>query len=386
MFYQLPPAGERILLKRDRRESGREEALFSPYSARYYNSGTSALAAALKVAIAQSGKTAPEVLLPAYGCPDLVSAVLHAGARPRLVDLAPDRPWLDLNQLRSAIGANTVAVVAVDLFGIPERHSEIRSLLKMHGVLLIQDSAQSLPRPETGQWQGDYVILSFGRGKPVSLLGGGAVLYRDAALGTALPERHALPSLWSAEIRFRLKALAYNALVSPFLYWLPASLPFLRLGATRFKPMDAIIGADPVSEQFLPENVRAYWIRPAVAQSRLTEIFSLLDSKRILDLFRACCVSGQAPRLLRYPVLVQDPERRESLYQAAGRKGLGLSKMYPAPLPAVPGLEGLFPETGDAYPNATAFSRQILTFPVHRRVSEKDLLALRACLHRAISR
>ena len=62
----------------------------------------------------------------------------------------------------------------------------LRPLADAAGAVLIEDSAQAFPRDGGGDfWQGDLVVLSFGRGKPVSLLGGGAVLYRDERFGDA---------------------------------------------------------------------------------------------------------------------------------------------------------------------------------------------------------
>ena len=123
MFYQLPPAGNRLCLSgAGKDESGHENA-FSPYMPVFYQSGTASLAAAIGAAIRNKPTEKPEVILPAYGCPDLVSAAVFAGAKPVLVDLENDRPWMNLEQLSASINSNTVAVVAVDLLGIPERIS-----------------------------------------------------------------------------------------------------------------------------------------------------------------------------------------------------------------------------------------------------------------------
>ena len=381
MFYQLPPAGERIILKRDRRANRRAEELFHPFSVRFYNSGTAALAAALKAAIAASRSKSPEVVLPAYGCPSLVSAVLYAGARPRLVDLTPDRPWMDLDQLRSSICDNTAAVVAVELFGIPERYDEIKALLHGRGIPLVQDSAQALPRPGDGQWQGDYVVLSFGRGKPVSLLGGGAVLCRDPVLDSALSGTSVLlPPTVGDIFRFRLKALAYNVLTSPYLYWLPAKLPFLGLGETRYKALDSVGPAEPILGEFLPANINEYWHGPDIVQTRLTALIADVSKGQMLDLFSGCCEPGRVQRLLRYPVLAADQSLRDRLFQVLDREGLGVSKMYPASLPNIRGLESHLRVEGAAYPNAEAFARRILTFPVHSRVREIDLQRMHTCI------
>ena len=381
MFYRLPPAGERILVPEDRSVSPDPGALFAPYIPYFYGSATSALAASVVAAIARARTLAPEVLLPAYGCPDLVSAVLFAGARPRLVDLERDRPWMDLDRLRAALGPNTVAVVGVDLFGIPERYPEIRGTIAGTGIVLIQDSAQALPPPTDAHWLGDYVVLSFGRGKPVSLLHGGATLVREDGLARALP----LPSRQAAagpgRLRMASRAKLYNLLSSAWLYWLPAGLPFLGLGETRYRPLTSIESADPLLMEWLPVNVRAHWRRGDERQRAIHDMLTESADNRIVDLPWACAGDAPAFLLLRYPILVSDPVVRRRLFRCLGRCGLGASMMYPSALPGVPGMGRLF--EGVSCPQADAFARKIVTLPVHCRVRKRDIQRMRDCLAHA---
>src|SRR6185295_2502270 len=115
------------------------------------------------------------VIVPAYCCPDVISAVLFAGARPVLVDLEAETPWMDLTQVSDRLGSSTVAVVAVNFLGVPERAAPLRKLADAAGALLVDDCAQFFPlEAAEREWLlGDFVVLSFGRGKPLSLLGGG---------------------------------------------------------------------------------------------------------------------------------------------------------------------------------------------------------------------
>ena len=82
-----------------------------------YDSGTAALATAIRDALLRHGSASPEVIFPAYGCPQLVSACLYAGARPRFVDTAAGQWGYDLQALRGALTPDTVAVIAADLLG-----------------------------------------------------------------------------------------------------------------------------------------------------------------------------------------------------------------------------------------------------------------------------
>lgn len=382
MFYQLPPVGNPVCLSHGDASESPLRDIFHPYIPEYYASGTAALAASIVAAVRLKRIADPEVILPAYGCPDLVSAVVFAGAKPVLVDLEPDRPWLDINQLSVRLNTHTVAIVAVSLFGIPERMEELRQVSDRHGVLLIEDSAQAFPgEPGGGFWRGDLVVLSFGRGKPVSLLGGGAVLFRDRELGGQLAE---VTDCAAGATRLRARAAIYNLMISPWLYWIPQGLPFLHLGETRFVPLPVIAPMEPLARRLLSSNIHKYQEDTANTRLRLAAMLNAagVEPGQLLDLSSACQVPDHV-RLLRYPLLAE-PAQRDRCLRDLRRAGLGPSCMYPASLPNVTGLGQLLSGQGD-FPVAEDFASRILTLPTHRRVTDVDIdkmgQILRSCVH-----
>ena len=370
MFYQTPPVGSPIrLFSRVPTESLLRD-IFLPYTPHYFNSGTSALAAAVVVAIRVMGKENPEVILPAYGCPNLVSAVVFAGAKPVLVDMEQDRPWMDLEQLSSCISTRTVAIVAVNLFGIQERLEALQDIAGQASILLIEDSAQSFPEQKGDAfWVGDLVVISFGRGKPVSLLGGGALLYREKALGGLLPED---VTGAGGDVLLRLNIAIYNLMISPYLYWIPQSLPFLHLGETQYHPLSGIEAMDSARLRLLAGNIQRYRDDRPKTQLALADAFVEMreNGTDIIDLPVACNTS-RSRRLLRYPLLI-DPQWRDRLYRRLRREGLGPSRMYPSSLPNIPGLEDLLHVQG-TFPVAEEFARCILTLPTHNRLRKPDI-------------
>jgi dTDP-4-amino-4,6-dideoxygalactose transaminase len=382
MFYQLPPAGNRVHLSGAPPAWQDLEKGFLPYLPRFYASGTAALAAALAVALRRHAVADPEVILPAYGCPDLVSAVVFAGARPVLVDLVPGRPWLDLDQLVSRIGDRTAAVVAVSLLGIPERMDAMRRIARETGVLLVEDSAQSFPvHGESVFWSGDLVVLSFGRGKPVGMLGGGAVLYRDPDVGEMLARS---PDPAPRDRWFRLKAATYNLLISPRLYWLPQAMPFLGLGETRYRPLTGIGPMEAERYRRLGLNIHEYQQADSVLQSRITAlVHSLVQSGRNLTDLPAACRLPASRRLLRYPLLMSAQAGRDRCLRRLRDAGLGPSPMYPAALPNIRGLEEVLGGECD-FPIAEDFAGRLLTLPVHEGVRPADIEKIQQVLERCV--
>src|SRR5690606_40617216 len=73
-------------------------------------------------------------------CSSDLSAVLHAGGKPMLVDLEPERPWMQRAELHARLDGGVAAVVAVNFLGIPERLQELAVAAEAAGALLIEDS------------------------------------------------------------------------------------------------------------------------------------------------------------------------------------------------------------------------------------------------------
>lgn len=339
---------------------------FPGYRASAVQCGTAALALALIGARLLRPEVAqPEVVLPGYGCPDLVAAAEYAGLRPRLADIGADDPAFDMPALEESLNANTVAVVAVNFLGIAERLGELRALLAARAIALVEDNAQCYP--EATRLEGDMVCLSFGRGKPVSLLGGGLLLWRDGLagqLGQSWTVRHVAAAAPAAAAQLRAKSAVYNLLLRPHLYLLLNRNPLLALGATRYKALPGIRAIDPLQARLLSANVERHCARTRLNEERARQL--LARHPVLIDLpSRAGARSG---RLLRYPLLCRDGAQRDRLWQELRREGLGATAMYQHPLPDVEGVAGRV--IAGALPNAAAFARRLLTLPLHVGVRE----------------
>lgn len=356
----LPPAGNPVVLDV---KSG-QLPNFSGYTACWLDSGTSALALALRVARARRPDVAkPEVILPAYGCPDLVAAAEFAGVQPVLVDIGAADPAFDPEALRVAIGERTIAVVAINFLGIAERLEALRAeLASWPQVTLIEDDAQWYPENVThGAARGDAICLSFGRGKPVSLLGGGALLLTEP-LASLLANQPVEPAGVAPS---RSKLAIYNLMLHPGAYGLLTRLPFLGLGRTAFDPLERISHMDSGRLGLLGANVSANMQRDRLIERRIGELLP-----EALDLPRHC--NSRAGRLLRYPVICADRAQRDELWRRLQDAGLGATAMYQRVLAEIDGVGARVRISGSSE-GAHRFADRLLTLPTHAGVDPRSL-------------
>lgn len=377
LWRALPPVGDAIRLRR----SGAEVSAWSaPRQAVYLQSGTAALALLL-IAVARraraKGTTGSDVLLPAYGCPDIVSAVAHAGLRAKLVDLAPESPFPSAQSWRAAIDHNTVALVTVGFLGMRDpfapKHAYAAGLTP---GAAIEDCCQVHPMA-TLDGHGHSLAVSFGRGKPVSLMHGGAALVSDE-LAEWLPAVAAAGDEWAAFARLALTTKLYNVLRSPWSYGWITRLPGLGVGDTHYDPLRAI---EPMNARVLAcLDVGAGWndSRRFELQRRMRDAFATL-SPRVLTADLSLAHGGDRDWLLRYPLLLDSRSRRDAACVKLNAGGLGASPMYGRPLAA---FDGIGPALGESAPTpcAAQFADRLLTLPLHADVRAADVDAIREVL------
>ena len=358
----LPPVGHQISLQASRENSLQDLLGMHQY---WVDSGTSALGLALCDVRQQfSHIQRPRVIIPGYCCPDLVAACVFAGVEAVAIDISVDDPSYDFDQLRIHLDESVIAVIAVNFLGISERLEELRRLLAELGLStrIIEDNAQWFPSTkEEAVFNTDYVVFSFGRGKPLSLLGGGLLL-SAAPLDSSLVRNIAPAESRSALLPWKIRA--YNVLLNPRFYALLNRNPLLSLGKTEYHPLDEIRFMDNFRCDLLSENFNAYRKRGSTVADA---IHSQVTDSGLQSL--AALNSSRARRLLRYPLLCGSVEQRDALLKSCNNAGLGSTAMYANALDKVNGVAGRVTVPA-ALDNATHFARRFMTLPVHTGVTK----------------
>jgi len=328
------------------------------------NSGTAALRVTLEALKTLS--TRRDVVVPAYTCFSVPGAVLAAGCRPVLCDIDPSTFDFDHALLEPLLTDDTLCVVAHHLFGVPSAIERIRSMCRARGIFVVEDAAQAMGVESDGRKLGtigDVGIFSLGRGKNITCGSGGVIVTRSRDVAAALARRYAEienPSL--VEQVKDLATLAFMVLfIRPWLYWIPASIPFLGLGRTIF-PKRVPVRRLSAMKAGLLRGWRSVLARANGHRADAARYFSRRVSSHV--------GRDASHPYLRFPVLAPYTAGRDALFAQSARRGLGVSVAYPSAIDEIAEVRRVC--NGDRFPRARQVADRLLTLPTHHWLSERD--------------
>lgn len=346
-------------------------AICRRYNLRYcffVSSGRAAMFLLFRALRTIAGGNRTDVIVPSYTCYSVPAAAIRAGLRVRIVDIDPATLSYNLDQLARTDFSNVLAIVSANLYGIPNDLPAVAALAQRHGVYFVDDAAQSLDASVEGKPAGgfgDAGLYSLDKGKNITSIQGGILVTRSEVIAEEIrKELEQLPTPpWHRTLSQGIQLLIYGILLRPWLYWIPARLPFLKLGTTpyeidypveRYSPNLGVMAAllfgdiDTLTRR-RTENARRY-----LAQLR---------GIPFLDL--PVTIPGARPAYLRFPVLVDSAERRDRLLATLNAQGLGATGSYPRSTLDIPEIQGhldLAHSRGDA---GRMLATRILTLPTH---------------------
>ncbi len=352
-----------------------------------FGSGRAALAALLTATSRLDSRK--RVIVPAYTCWSVPAAIVRAGLIVVPAEITPGTLDYDLERLARMDWKDVLAVVSPNLFGLPGDLTRLQGLAEAHDALMIDDAAQALGASLRGYPVGGYGlagILSFGRGKNITALGGGAALVRDESIQKAMDEtadefrgEPAPPGILAA-----MKGLAMGAALSPSVYGLASSMPGVVVGRTVYEPQfsTAAMGnaraalASRVLERLDAINQR---------RGQLAEVLDrFLEQSKAIVLPKAR--SGAVPAWLRRPLLVIDVSLRDELLEALQTAGIGATAMYPQPVHKIPGIEGDLDLRGAPFDGAERVAESLIALPLVEGMTKQDLETITRTIAKMLGR
>lgn len=151
-----------------------------PDSVYLYHTGRSALAAAFR-AVAPEGSG---IIIPGLTCIAVVRAIRTAGCTPIFVDIDPKTLQYDWDALDKTLKVcyNVSVIVAQNTLGLPLDMERLEKVAHQHDLKIVEDLAHCAGRfypdgREIGT-VGVATVLSFGKGKAIDTMAGGALVLR----------------------------------------------------------------------------------------------------------------------------------------------------------------------------------------------------------------
>ncbi len=139
-------------------------------------SGTDALILSLKALGVGDGD---EVITAAWTFIATIEAIIHVGAQPVLIDIAPDTYCLEPALIEPAITARTRAIIPIHVFGHPADMDRINQIADQYDLYVVEDAAQAHGAAYQGKMAGnlgDCAIFSFYMSKNLAAYGEGGMV------------------------------------------------------------------------------------------------------------------------------------------------------------------------------------------------------------------
>lgn len=317
------------------------EAAFAAYCGTKYaaavSSGTAAIHSALYAAGIQPGD---EVITTPFSFIATINPVLFLGARPVLADIDPDTFNIDLNQVEAAVTSKTKAILPVHLYGQPCDVDRLRALADRHGLKIIEDACQAI-----GASYGDKKAGNLGDAGCFSLYATKNIMCGEGGMVTTNDEKVAVA----------IKRFRQHGMSGPYEY---ADIGY----NYRMTDLQAAIAVEQLKKA---DGFTA-------ARQKIANLYD----KGLADIAGIVLPSTAANRTHVYHQytirLASDfPITRQALVDRLREAGIGTGVYYPKPLHTYPHVAKLGYKTGD-FPEAEKAAKQVVSLPVHPKVSEAE--------------
>jgi dTDP-4-amino-4,6-dideoxygalactose transaminase len=312
-----------------------------------------------------------KVIIPAYTCYSVPSAVVKAGLTVAPCDVTPETLDFDFEKLHDAIDDDALCIISTHLFGIPSDTDRIRKVCEGRGVFLVEDAAQAMGVAIGGNKLGtcgDVAFFSLGRGKNITCGSGGILVTRSDRIASAISRKYSElerePAMETA--RNVLEIFLMKIFLHPCLYWIPDNLPFLGIGETRFDAKFGVYRFNGFKAGMLD---RCFPKLEQLNQARAVVSAQYLDAMKP---GRAMPIHQAGRPYLRFPIYAADAVSKDRTIRRYRNRGV--SGMYPDTVNRIRDLK-MNPGEG-GYPGAERIAKTLVTLPTHSLLKGKDKIAL----------
>jgi dTDP-4-amino-4,6-dideoxygalactose transaminase len=295
-----------------------------------------------------------------------VNAIIHAGAKPVLVDIDPRTLNLDPLRVASAITPYTRAILPVHFAGRPCEMDELCAIAEQRQLSIIEDCAHAIETEYHGRKAGTFGrfgCFSFYATKNVTTGEGGMVLVEreaDAARLKTLALHGMSKDAWK---RFGDEGYKHY---------------FVTDAGFKYNMMDiqAALGLHQLA------RVEKNWIRRAAIWKRYQEAFADLP---VTTPAEAAPETRHAYHMYTIQVdLIRAGITRDAFLDEMTRRRLGVGVHYMS-LPEHPFYRERFGWRPEDYPHAMRYGRQTVSLPLSPRLSDTDVQRVIAAVREVLT-
>ena len=295
------------------------------------SSGTTALHLAL---LAHGIGPGDEVITTPFSFIATTNSILLTSARPGFVDIRPETFNIDPTHVEAAITPRTKAIMPVHLYGQMCDMDALMSIADEHNLVVIEDAAQAVGATYDGRPAGSFGtgVFSLYATKNVMSAEGGMITTDDDDVA----ERCRLLRNHGMKRRYHYEMLGYNY---------------------RMSDVHAAIGLAQI------ERLAYFTARRCENAAYLNEhLHTVVTPEKS---------PGRGHVWHQYTVRVGGGRDRDEAVQHLRQAGVGTGIFYPIPLHQHPYMRNI---VGDLQlPVAEAAAKEVLSLPVHPKVSTEDL-------------
>jgi len=340
----------------------------------FISSGRAAFTVLLKAL--QQCSERREVVIPAYTCFSVPSAVARTGLVIRLCDVDPKTLDLDLNALLRLDLAKALCIVSSGLYGMPGDLAELEVIARSSGSFLVDDAAQCLGATQEERpcgTFGDAGFYSLGRGKGITTMGGGILVTRREDLAQTIEQEvRKLRRPSAREVCAAvLSSLVYSGMLHPSRYWIADRVPFLALGASRFEPDFPITRLSAYQRRLATQLLPFLDSYNRIRRDHADQLRAGIEGIEGIEVPRP--IEGASPVYLRFPILTRDETHRSHLLRRLREAGISASSSYPTSIGDIPGITQYLAPDQHPCPGARSIATRILTLPTHPWVTSRDI-------------
>lgn len=295
-------------------------------------SGTDALLLSLRAAGVGPGD---EVITTTFSFFATAGTIHNVGARPVLIDIDGDNYNLKVDQIEASITPRTKVIMPVHLFGQCADLDSIMEIAKKHGLIVIEDAAQSISAKYKGKMSGTighFGCFSFYPTKNLGCPGDGGMIVTNSDENAQSLRRL---KAHGASVKYQHAVVGYNSRLDTLhAAVLLAKLPYL----------DEWSAARRANAEYYNHRFAGSRIRTPKMEGYAYHIFN------------------------QYTIRIED---RDALKNRLQEQGIGFEIYYPKPLHLQECFSYLGYREGDLSA-AEKCAREVISIPIYPKLSEQE--------------